>query len=196
MNGDAAVTADEAAEGEGTEEGAGTRWSWVSWLLALTVALPLALSVASVHRIVADDRVVEAYTGYQDLPVVFADRWRMVLTFTATGWSTTTSALGALVLAAVVAGGRPAWLVVPRQRLVVGVLAAACAVWAAGTAAVSAWTVFRGPTVWEETMALQGYERPSLLDWSLEGALSVVAVVVAAAAVALCRTTRGGQAPT
>ena len=183
---------EDAGRGPGPdlEDDPAGRWSWVWWALLLAAALPLAVSVVAVQRLAGDAGAVVERTGYEDAPVVLADRWALVLVTHPPGWPAAISAFALLALAAVVAAGAPGWLLVACRRLLVGVTAAGCAVWAAGTAALSAWSVLRAPTARETATAQQGSVRPSVLDHGVETGLGVLAAAVATLAVVLCVTTR------
>lgn len=178
---------------EDPEEGLGDRWSWVFWLLLVAAAAPLTLSAVAILRACSDDDLIVGYSGLRGPDILFADRWQMALSFTQPGWSAALTALALLVLTGAVAGGRPTWLVVTGQRRVIGVLAAACALWAAGTAAVTVWFLRSDPTERALAMAANGSRRSTWVDWTSEASLVLLAVVVSAAAAALCLSTRSGR---
>lgn len=172
----------------------GSRWSWVFWLLLAASATPLALSVAAAQRVLTTPDVVEEASDLQRPPGVFADRWGTLLTYDPLSWPTAISAFTLLVLAAVVASGRPEWLVVARRRLAVGALAAGCALWGLATTAVSAWAEFRGPTARQQDGDAQGYLRVVPLQWLPAAGLTLLAAVVALVALGLCLATRPRRA--
>ena len=172
---------------EATEEArAAPRWSWVFWLLLLTAATPLVLSVAAVQRIVGDPQFILDNSGTLAEAPVFADRWYLLLSYDPLSWPTTLSAFAVLALAGAAHGRRPHWLVVPRQRLVVGSLAALCLLWALATTAISVWVELHGTTARQLAEQQQGSRPESLVQWVPAGGLTLFAGFVALAALLVC----------
>jgi hypothetical protein len=179
-----------ADDADDEERSSADRWSWVFWLLLTTAATPLGLSVAAVHQIVGTADVVEEAGDLTREPAVFADHWAAVLSYDPLSWPTTISAFAVLVLAGLVLGTRPGWLVVARRRLAVGLLAGACALWAFGTTTISAWVEFQGPTARQRAEEMQGYQRVFLLQWVSAGGLGLLATLLALTALVLCLASR------
>jgi hypothetical protein len=180
-----------------------TRWSWVFWGLVVSAAVPLALSMASVHRLLVDETLMAQFTGDTGLPpMVFADRWDLVVALSTVRTAPLLTSFAVLVLAGIVASGRPGWLVVPHARPVVTAVAVVCAVWTAATAALTARSTVGGPTAWQVARAETGWTRSTWLEWAAGAGLELLAVVVALVAVTLLVVTRArhprtpAQAPT
>ncbi|NAZ77935.1 hypothetical protein GTQ99_21355 [Kineococcus sp. T13] len=175
--------------------GPGEGWSWVFWLAVAAAGAPLLVSAEVVRRAVTGGLREGSGPQPGEPAQVFADRWSEVVAVAQTGWSTTCTALGALLLAAVVLAGRPGWLVPPRGgRVVVAVLAGAGAAAAAASGALSLVVLLGPPTPLQLHRQPPGTPQgPGLLDWAVEGGLHALALVLGLLVVGLCRTGAAGR---
>ncbi|WP_432512187.1 hypothetical protein [Kineococcus sp. SYSU DK001] len=171
------------------------RWSWVFGALAAAAAAPAALSAATVVHVLTDDGVQASVNGgmwARESGRPFADRWDVVTTLTQLTPPAATSAVALLALAAVVVSGRPGWLVrgVERPRLLVGALAAGCALWTALTTAVAVWALVTGPTARQRADHVGAVPSVDPGDRVVDGGLALLAVAVDVAVVVALVTTR------
>lgn len=177
-------------------EDPGGRWSWLFWCAFVAAAGPALVSLALTVTVYQDDAVVRSYTSTPDstTPLEFGDRWAVVLLLDQPGWAATMSALATLVLAALVVGGRPAWLQVPSGRVAVLGLAVAVAVWALVPALVTCGYLFSDPTPAQEAARAQwGQARTGFGEWVATGGQSLLAAGVGAVAAWWCAPRRSHE---
>ncbi|WP_432544073.1 hypothetical protein [Kineococcus sp. SYSU DK002] len=170
------------------------RWSWVFGALVAAAAAPVALSAVTVVHVLTDDGVQASVNGglwARESGRPFADRWEVVTLLTQLTPPAVTTAAALLALAAVVVSGRPAWLArgSGRPRLVLGTLAAGCALWTALTTAVAGWALVTGPAARQRADHV-GAPRVDVTDRVVDGGPALLAVVVDVAVVVALVTTR------
>jgi hypothetical protein len=119
------------------------RWSWVFWVLLVAAVAPLAAAVATVARVL-DDEEFQGFLSYGAEPV-FKDEWLFASSVTDLRTPVATTGVAVLALGALVLSRRPRWLLVPRDRTLVGSLSALSALATATTTALSVWA-FASPS--------------------------------------------------
>ncbi|WP_432573695.1 hypothetical protein [Kineococcus sp. SYSU DK005] len=177
-------------EGTGGAGGpGGGRWTWAFRLLLPVAASPVLVCAAVVARILVGAEPSPPAPGVRQ---VFADRWTGVLQGLDLGWACTVSALLVLLLAGAVAAGRPRWAApTAGDRTAVAVLAVALALVSAVTGAVSLTALLQQPTELQAWYARTGVPMEvSALEWAADGALHVLAALVAAVAAGCCGAVR------
>ncbi|NAZ87670.1 hypothetical protein [Kineococcus indalonis] len=160
--------------------------AWVFRLLLPVAASPVLLCATALQRVFDD---AAGASPDPEVAVVFADRWSGALRWLQPGWACAVTALLVLLLAGAVAAGLPRWSVPTEgDRTAVAVLAVGCAAVSAVTAAVSLAVLLQQPT---DLQAWYARFAPSpvvpLVQWAVDGALHVAAVLLAAVAAVLCR---------
>ena len=180
----------DGADGPGEAGGSGGgRWTWAFRLLLPVAASPVLVCAVVVARFLAEGGLSSPAPGVRQ---VFADRWTGVLQGLDLGWACAVSALLVLLLAGVVAGGRPRWAApTGGDRTAVAVLAVATALVSAVTGAVSLTALLQQPTELQAWYARIGapMELPAV-EWAVDGALHVLAALVAAVAAGCCAAVR------